>query len=329
MKTNRRNFIRQSVLTTAGISAGISAFGTDAFGLDSSFPASPVHLVNDDAFKINVFSKHLQWLGYAEMAQVAAGIGFDGVDITVRPDGHVLPEKVVEDLPKAVEAIKRTGLNVTMITTAIKDADDPATDSILKTASALGIRHYRMGWFNYDEKKNIEDNLTEFENRLLKLSMLNKKYSIYGEYQNHSGTHFGSPIWDLYTVLSRINSPWIGAQYDVSHATVEGANAWPIGLKLLKPYIKSMDIKDFQWSKTEGKWVSEFVPLGEGLVDFKNYFALLKQHEIQGPISLHFEYALGGAEHGTDTLTIEREVVIAAMSRDLQVLKHMLRTAEI
>ncbi len=329
MKTNRRHFLHQSVLTTAGIAAGVYAFGKGNLEKGKSHARHQPPAAEDDAFKISVFSKHLQWLGYADMAQVAAGIGFDGVDITVRPGGHVLPEKVIEDLPKAVEAVRRTGLNVYMITTAIKDADDPATDNILKTASALGIRHYRMGWFDYDGKKSIEDNLSEIENQLRKLALLNKKYSIYGEYQNHSGAHFGAPIWDLYTVLGQINSPWIGAQYDIAHATIEGANVWPIGLKLLKPYIKSIDIKDFQWSKIEGRSISEFVPLGEGLVDFKNYFTILKQHEIKGPISLHFEYALGGAEHGSDTLTIEREEVIAAMTRDLQALKRMLRTAGI
>jgi L-ribulose-5-phosphate 3-epimerase len=280
-----------------------------------------------DAFKISIFSKHLQWLNYVEMAQVAAQIGFDGIDITVRPSGHVLPERVAEDLPKAVNAIKKAGLNVYMITTAITDADEPTAESILKTASALGIKHYRTGWLNYNSQKNIEDDLKDIELKLGKLAALNKKYSIYGEYQNHSGEYFGAPIWDLYTVLNRINSPWIGSQYDILHATVEGANSWPIGLKLIKPYIKSIDIKDFQWAKKEGKWVAEIVPLGEGFVDYKSYLNSLKIYGINVPISMHFEYPLGGAEHGATSVTIDRADVIKAMQNDLTVFKTLLRTA--
>jgi L-ribulose-5-phosphate 3-epimerase len=279
---------------------------------------------NKEAFKISIFSKHLQWLDYSEMATVAAGIGYDGVDLTVRPEGHVLPEKVAEDLPKAVTAIRNAGMNVYMITTAIKTADNPLTESILKTASSLGIRHYRMGWLNYDEQKSIEENLKNFKVQLSKLASLNKKYSIHGEYQNHSGIYFGASIWDLHSVLKQINSPWLGSQYDIYHATIEGANSWPQGLKLLEPHIKSIDIKDFQWAKKEGQWKNETVPLGEGMVNFNAYFKLIKQYNISVPISIHYEYPLGGAEHGDKILTIAREEVTAAMKRDLLTLKKFL-----
>jgi L-ribulose-5-phosphate 3-epimerase len=325
MKTNRREFILNSLLISTGISAS-------SYTPVTAFPApnrNAVPLPDNDIFKISIFSKHLQWLNYAEMAQVAAQIGFDGVDITVRPGGHVLPERVAEDLPKAVDAVKKAGMNVYMITTAVTDADDPFTDSILKTASALGIQHYRMGWLKYNSQKNIEDSLKDIELQLSKLAAVNKKYSIYGEYQNHSGEYFGAPIWDLYTVLKRINSPWLASQYDIFHATVEGANAWPIGLKLIKPYVKSIDIKDFQWTKKDGKWMAEVVPLGEGFVDYKSYLNSIKVYGINVPISMHYEYSLGGAEHGGTSLTIDRKDVIKSMQTDLNVFKGMLRTAGI
>ena len=321
MKTNRREFILNSLLTAAGLSS-VSNVSAKHLSIKKLTSGS-----DTDVFKISVFSKHLQWLNYAEMAQVAAQIGFDGVDITVRPDGHVLPERVTEDLPKAVDAVRKAGMNVFMITTSITDADNPFTENILKTASSLGIQHYRTGWLHYNSQKNIEDNLKDIELQLAKLAAINKKYSIYGEYQNHSGDYFGAPIWDLYTVLKRINSPWLGSQYDIFHATVEGANAWPIGLKLLKPYIKSIDIKDFQWAKKDGKWVTEVVRLGEGFVDFKSYLTTLKTLGINVPVSMHFEYPLGGAEHGASTLTIERDEVIKAMQTDLNAFKALLRAA--
>ncbi len=329
MKTKRRNFIQKSLLSTAGISTVLNSLVNAQETEIVAQPTVSSTQSENDAFKISIFSKHLQWLGYEEMARVAAEIGFDGIDLTVRPGGHVLPERVSEDLPKAVEAIKKAGLNTYMITTAITNTSDPLTENILKSASSLGIRHYRMGWINYDDKKNIEENLLGFENQLSKLAALNKKYGIYGEYQNHSGANFGAPLWDLYMVLKRINSPWLGSQYDIFHATVEGANSWPIGLKLLKPYIKSIDIKDFLWAKKEGKWISDVVPLGEGMVDFKKYFELLKQQAIKVPASIHYEYSLGGAEHGAATLTIKREDVIAAMKKDCHALKNFFRSADL
>jgi L-ribulose-5-phosphate 3-epimerase len=320
MKTSRRNFIAKSILATAGVSASLNSLGA------SNYPAtsSSTLVKRPGTFSINIFSKNLHWLNYEDMASVVAEMGFDGIDLTVRPEGHVFPERVEDDLPKAVEAIKKTGLNVYMITSAITDAESPFAEMILKTASALGVSFYRMGWISYDEKISIEDNLKKIQTKLVRLAELNKKFKIQGHYQNHSGTSFGSPIWDLHKVLKEVNSPWLGSQYDVMHATVEGANSWPLGLRLIKPYIGSLDIKDFYWAKKDGRWVPQLVPLGEGVIDFKKYFKLIKDQTIEGPLSIHYEYPLGGAEHGAKEVTMPNDEIITAMKKDLSSVKKLL-----
>ena len=52
------------------------------------------------------FSKHLQDMNYDQVGKALRDAGFDGVDLTVRPKGHVLPERVAEDLPRAYEAAR-------------------------------------------------------------------------------------------------------------------------------------------------------------------------------------------------------------------------------
>jgi L-ribulose-5-phosphate 3-epimerase len=335
MKTSRRKFITRSVLATAGISAGFSSvINAGTAGVKAPSHATVLQAKDKDAFSISIFSKQLQWLGYDDMAKVAAEIGFDGIDLTVRPGGHVEPEKVELDLPKAMESVKKAGLNIYMITTSVVDPDDPVSEKILKTASSLGIKHYRMGWFHYDDTKTVEENIGVIHPKLTKMAAFNEKYSISGEYQNHSGNYgdgvyFGAPIWDLATALKGINSRWLGSQYDVYHATIEGANAWPVGFRLISPYIRSIDIKDFKWSNINGKWTSETVPLGEGMVDYKMYFGLLKQHNFNGPICIHYEYPLGGAEHGAKEITMKREEIIPAMRKDLITLKKYLQEAKL
>jgi sugar phosphate isomerase/epimerase len=239
----------------------------------------------------------------------------------------VLPENVATDLPKALHVLKKSGLTIFTITTAITSADDPFVESILKTASELGILNYRMGWINYDDTLSMEDNRSAIKNRLVKLSALNKKYGMQAHYQNHAGASFGSPVWDLASILKEINSPGLASQYDIRHATAEAANAWTLGLKLLSPYIESINIKDFHWVKKEGKWQIENTPLGEGMVDFKKYFSLLKTYNITVPICIHYEYDLGGAENGAKVLTIEKEKVLAAMKKDNVTLKSWLKEA--
>ena len=79
------------------------------------------------------------------------------------PEGHVLPERVETDLPAAVEAVHRAGLQVPMITSDIMGVDTPHADAVLKTASQLGIRYYRWGWLTYPADKGIAERLDEYE----------------------------------------------------------------------------------------------------------------------------------------------------------------------
>ena len=333
MNTSRRNFITRSGLAMAGIAAGwntAAETGESEFYHGETLPIRGT--AERDAYKISLFSKHLQWLDYENMARVAAEMGFDGVDLTVRPQGHVLPENVETDLPGAMEAVKNAGINIYMIVTSVVDAADPVSEKILKTASSLGIRHYRTGWLNYDSGKSTEENIQLAQEKFSRLAELNAKYSISGEYQNHSGDygqglHFGAAIWDLARVLKNINSPWIGSQYDIYHAMIEGASTWPIPLELVRPWIRSLDIKDYTWSEKDGKIITKSVPLGEGMIDFKKYFSILKDYNLEVPVSLHCEYPLGGAEGGAASLTIKGEEVIAAITKDLKLLKQYLREA--
>lgn len=292
---------------------------------------APIHAAERPGRKsINVFSKNFHWLDYGSMADVAAQLGFDGIDLTVRPEGHVTPERVADDLPKAVEAIRKAGLKVHMIVTAITTADDQFTEPILKTASSLGISYYRMGWINYDDKKSMNDNLEYFKSQMSKLASLNKKYKITADYQNHSGVSFGSPVWDLWMIIKDMDPAFVGSQFDIMHAQVEGGNTWQLGLKLLKSHIHTIDIKDFIWRKTDGDgWKTQVVPIGEGMIDYKKYLQLLKEFGLDGPFSMHFEYPLGGVENGAKQITVPKEEVTKAMKRDLTKFRTMLSEAGI
>jgi len=274
--------------------------------------------------KFCIFSKHLQWLDYQEMARTAREIGFDGIDLTVRPRGHVLPERVREDLPRAVQAIKAAGLEVPMIATAITDPADPLTESILSTASQAGIRYYRMGYYRYDNSKTVRQILSEAKAKLRDLVDMNKHFNVVGTYQNHAGARYvGAPLWDLDILFKDLDTRWIGCQFDIRHATVEGGTVWPIHFRLMSRYINTLVAKDFKWSQTQEGWKAENCPLGEGMVNFSGYFKMLRQAKIAVPMSLHLEYPIGGAEHGARRLTVDKQQVTGAMRKDLRFLRSL------
>lgn len=276
---------------------------------------------------IHVFSKHLQFLDYKNMAAAAADLGFDGVDLTVRPKGHVLPEQVAVDLPKAVSAIKMKGLQSIMMATNITDATNPVSQNILRTASSLGFKYFRTDAFHYPGKGFLPELLKGYEKQIIALAAFAAPLGIKGSYQNHSGNYVGAPLWEVYELIKSADKNGMGSQFDIRHAVVEGGESWPQTVRLLSPYINTIVVKDFLWEKVNGKWAVKNVPLGEGMVDFPKYFSLLKQYGVDVPVSLHCEYSLGGAEHGASQISISKKTVYDAMHKDLSRLKSWLKEA--
>jgi len=277
-----------------------------------------VYTNTEKSLKIYIFSKHLQFLNYQDMSEAAAEMGFDGIDLTVRPNGHVLPERVDTDLPKAVEAMKKVNFVPLMMTTAVDDAGDITDKKVLDVAAKLGFKFYRMNWFSYPDGKSMPASMEYFQQKVKELSLLNKELGLTGCYQNHAGNEVGSSIWELWELLKTSDQQYMGLQYDIRHAVVEGGLSWQNGLRLIQSQIKTVAIKDFHWQKENGKWVTQDTPVGEGMVDFKTYFKLLKQYKINVPVTLHMEYPLGGAEHGATKLSCDKQVVFNAMKKDLQ-----------
>lgn len=270
---------------------------------------------NSFAGTLCLFSKHLPTMNWQQLAQTVKKLGFGGIDLTVRLGGHVLPERAAEDLPKAIAAIKAESLQVPMITTGLVSANDPTAKPILSTAGKLGIPFFKPGYYKY-EFKDVRRELEKFGAEFSALAELGKQAGVQCGYHNHEG-YIGSPLWDVATVIDRLDPKWVGYYFDVRHAVVEGGGAgWKIATNLVAPRLKMIAVKDFYWEKSAKGWRIVNCPLGEGTVDWQQYFKLLRQANFHGPVSLHLEYDVAGA-----TAAAKEENTIAAIQRDLEFLK--------
>ncbi|WP_418263575.1 sugar phosphate isomerase/epimerase family protein [Flavobacterium faecale] len=313
---NRRDFIKKTALTTAAIP--FLNFPMNAFSKNTN---------DNDGLTVNIFSKHLQFLDYYKAGEIAAELGFSGLDLTVRPKGHVEPELVTTDLPLAIRDIQKAGSNCTMITTSVESINNPIDVAVIEAAAKEKIHYYRTNWLKYTVNGNMQNDLLHYQEEIKKLSELNQKNSIIGCYQNHAGTSVGASYWEIEAILKNANQDYFGTQYDIRHATVEGGYSWQNGFYLLHSHIKTIVLKDFKWMNINGVWQTVNTPIGQGMVDFKTYFKLLKKHGLKPPVSLHLEYDLGGAEKGNQTISIDKKIVFDAMKRDLDAVQKLWREA--
>jgi sugar phosphate isomerase/epimerase len=279
-------------------------------------------------WKIAIFSKHLQFLRGDALAHAALEAGFDGVDITVRKGGHVEPEAASTDLPPLVALLRKSGLEVRMVTSGILDASTPGLEDFLRLLARLDIHYYRWDGFRYDPALPFPPQLDDFRRRSAALAEINARHGVMAIYHTHSGMpNAGASIVSLREMFRDADPRGVGINYDVAHATVEGGLAgWIESFRLCQERIHGVAVKDFRWVyDAHGVWDVQWVQLGAGMVHLQEFAGMLRGSGFAGPIQLHAEYPLGGAENGRREISIAPPAVIASLQRDCALLRSALQ----
>ena len=245
-----------------------------------------------------MFSKMTQKLTIEETAEHAMRLGFYGIDLTCRDGGHVLPENVRVDLPRAVELFENYGLKVPMISTGITSGEEDYAEAVFETAGGLGIEFVKLGyWWLGDgfEPGRVMRRFDEAARGVEKIYRLAEKYDTCAVVHIHSGNCINAIPVLIERFLNGKNTSHIGAYLDFGHMVVEGGNSgWRINFDILTPFLKIIAVKNFIWlcEKKDGraKWTWRTAPLADGIADWPEIVGLLKQIGYDGYASFHSEY---------------------------------------
>lgn len=242
-----------------------------------------------------MFSKMLGTLSVAEAGERIREIGFEGVDLTVRPGGHVLPENALRDLAPAVKTLRSLGLSVPMISTSVTAADEEHARNVFQAAAECGIHRLKLGYWRYEGFGTMAAQIEEAKRKLEGLGRLAREYGVIACIHCHSGPFMSADPAVVWVLLRDFDPDHLGAYIDPGHMTVEGGVAgWKMGLDLLAPHIRLMAVKSFAWFREESDgrvgWIHRLVPLREGPVRWSEVFDCLRQIGYDGPVSLHSEY---------------------------------------
>src|SRR5581483_3052584 len=303
MKVTRRVSRRDFLLRLGGASAGAAILSAGPFECSGA---------RGIGLPVVIFSKAYQPLKFSfdEAAEFTAESGLDGVDSPVRPDGEIKPERVADELPAYVEALRKRRLRMPYLTTAITGTESPQAETLLRTDKKLGIARYRLGFITRGDDAAWPQQLKEVRAHLKDLAALNKEIGIGAVMQNHSPTghaYVGGNLDELYQIVEGFDAEQVGVAFDIAHAMNVHGQDWRPRFERLQPHVRVVYVKDTNREK-------HFVPLGQGQVGSTGYFKLLNQIAFQSPISLHIEYD-GGAQPQT------RPALLKAVQESLTVLR--------
>lgn len=246
--------------------------------------------------KIMLFSKHLGQLSVAEAGEAIAELGFEGVDLTVRPGGHVLPENAERELVGAVQTLAGMGLAVPMVTTGITSADDPYAATIFQCAAEAGVGYLKLGYWRYRGFGTIRAAIEDAARDLDGIEALAQRTGVRAVIHNHSGDNVSALAPVVWQLIRSRDPAAVGAYADPGHLMIEGGlGGWRMALDLLGDRISVCAFKDYLWETVadeagKPRLLRVAKPLSEGMVPWPEVVGYLREAGFDGWISLHREY---------------------------------------
>ena len=258
-----------------------------------------------------MFSKHLQTMSVREAGKTIKSLGFSGVELTVRPGGHILPDNVGEDLPRAVEELRAEGLEVPAIVVEIHNRSQEYSEAVCKAAGKVGAKELRTASHRYRGFGTIREQIAAAQKDAKDLEALGKEYGVRLCIHCHSGDFLSGQGATLANIIDDTDPKHVGVSLDVGHLTTEGGKSgWKQSIDLLQNRVGIVAVKSFGWfhepdpKSKELTWIPKLVPLEEGNVRWRQAFELLRQvgwdADGQSLVSIHSEYQGGGSWRSLD-----------------------------
>lgn len=245
--------------------------------------------------KFILFTDNIADLSVREACRAAKAAGFDGLDLTVRPRGHVLPENVDPGLSQAFQIAQEERVEIPMISTMIVDAGAPHTREII-VAAHHHIRTVKLGTWRYTPFGSLARQLDDARRKLEAIVQITRRYHILPCLHAHSGPILSNGSF-MHHLLKDFSPTDVGAYVDPMHMTLEGGlSGWEMALDLLAPWVALVGVKNFIFQPLERdahgqqRFEWKFAPLADGMAPLPEFFKRLKQIGYDGTVSLHSEY---------------------------------------
>jgi sugar phosphate isomerase/epimerase len=247
---------------------------------------------------LTVFTKPWK-MGLPELARHVAGLGFDGVELPVRPGYPVTPENVTQGLPEAVRILGEHGLTIGSIA-------GPTDEPTIAACAACGVPIIRIcvGFGSETPYLEAEANL---QRRFDELAPLLGRYGVTLGVQNHSGRADVCNAMGLRHLIERYDPRHVAAVWDAGHNGLEGEQP-EMAIDIVWSHLRLVNLKSAFWRRTNGpeaevaEWEPYWTTGRQGRANWPRVVAELRRRTYEGAICLTAEYT---DEHAVDRLIAE------------------------
>ncbi len=232
-----------------------------------------------------------------ELGEHVAGLGFDAIELPVRPGYQVEPENVARGLPEAARILARSGVRIA----SVAGPTDEATVLACAEAGVPIIRTMaRVGPAGY--LASVAALQAEYTALLPALERTGVVIGV----QNHCDRFVTNAV-GLRDLLTPFDPRHVAAVWDAAHEALNGMDP-DMALEVVWPHLCMVNLKNAFWQRTTGPeaevatWRHYWTSGRQGLASWPRVIAELRRRGYSGTICLPAEYT---DEEAVDRLIVE------------------------
>jgi len=247
-----------------------------------------------------VFTKSWRETPLAELAAFIRRLGFDGVELPVRPGFQVSPESVTEGLPAAARIFADAGAKIGSVA-------GPADEPTIAAMGEAGIPILRI-CVNIDMAVGYRASEDKLRRQFDELVPILDRCGVTLGIQNHCGRCVGSAV-ALVRLIEPYDPKHVGAVLDPAHCGLDGEPE-DMAIDIAWPHLVLVNLKNGVWARDEqpgeagqAVWKTRWTLGREGITSWPAVAAELNRRGYTGDLCLSAEYsppAEGGQLYGRD-----------------------------
>ena len=237
-----------------------------------------------------------------ELAKFVKDLGFDGVELPVRPDYQVTSETVTKGLPEAARILGDHGVKIGSVAGSLSGKTD---ETLIAARGEAGVPILRM-LERIDMSKGYHRWVDEIHREYDRLMPALEKHNVALGVQNHYGYFVASAIGSCHFV-QKYDPKRVGIVLDTAHCGLDGEPD-DMAIDIAFPRLLMVNLKNGYWRRTTGteaedvQWEVYWTNARQGLTSWPVVARELKKRGYQGDYCLHAEYT---AEEDVDRLIAE------------------------
>jgi sugar phosphate isomerase/epimerase len=228
-----------------------------------------------------------------ELGEFVRGLGFDGIELPVRPGYQVEPQNVAKGLPEAVRVLADSGLKIASVA-------GPTDEPTIAACAEAGVPIIRI-CVSVNAEKGYMAEEARLQREYDALVPILDKHGVIIGIQNHCDLCVANAM-GMRHLIEKYSPKHFGAVWDPAHCALDGERP-ELAIDIVWSHLCMVNLKNAIWIQKSPpdaavvEWQHHWVVGRKGLCHWPTVARELRKRNYRGPVCLTAEYSDHAATH--------------------------------